>query len=128
MAVHRPIRGVIDLVLERADPPIVACEAHSDLRRLEQQVRWARAKSDALAERRRVTVSRLLLLRATADPVGRSRVRSVPLCRLPGSAWGCHRRPPERRPVARRRDRLVPGRAWSRDDHEPPPRGIRLGR
>ena len=71
VGVHRPVRGVIDLVLERADPPIVACEAHSDLRRLEQQVRWARAKSDALAEARGVTVSRLLLLRSTA------RTRSV---------------------------------------------------
>jgi transcriptional regulator with XRE-family HTH domain len=66
VALRRPVRGVIDLVLDRADPPIVACEAHSDLRRIEQQIRWARTKADALGEARRAEVSRLLLLRSTA--------------------------------------------------------------
>ena len=71
------VRGVIDLVFEDAsEPAIVACEAESQLRRLEQQVRWATMKADALAVLRgeagageanavTVTVSRLLLLRST---------------------------------------------------------------
>jgi transcriptional regulator with XRE-family HTH domain len=47
--VYQPVRGVIDLVLD--DPGAclaVACEAHSELRRIEQQIRWARAKAGAL--------------------------------------------------------------------------------
>jgi transcriptional regulator with XRE-family HTH domain len=64
--VQRPVRGFFDVVLERSQPPIVACEAQSDLRRLEQQVRWFRAKSEALSETRQADVSRLLLLRSTA--------------------------------------------------------------
>jgi transcriptional regulator with XRE-family HTH domain len=84
--VYQPVRGVIDLVLDRAPEPLVACEAQSDLRRLEQQVRWSREKSDALAsgvvrggrnaasgersfqaeyQSKRRAVSRLLLLRST---------------------------------------------------------------
>jgi transcriptional regulator with XRE-family HTH domain len=65
--VHRPVSGVIDLVL--GDEPrsvTVACEAYSELRRLEQQVRWSTMKADALAEARGAPVSRLLLLRSTA--------------------------------------------------------------
>jgi transcriptional regulator with XRE-family HTH domain len=75
--VHGQTRGVIDLVFEDAsEPAIVACEAQSQLRRLEQQIRWANMKADALAVLRRdahagepglmpVTVSRMLLLRST---------------------------------------------------------------
>jgi hypothetical protein len=72
VAVYRPVRGVIDLVLDDGIGTIVACEAQSELRRLEQQIRWSGAKSDALransdggrgvGERR---VSRVLLLRST---------------------------------------------------------------
>lgn len=65
--VTRPVRGVIDLVLESADSgePLVTMEAQSELRRLEQQIRWAHAKSEALAEARQRTVTPLLLLRNT---------------------------------------------------------------
>ena len=64
--VHRPVRGVIDLVLDADDEPLVACEAHSELRRLEQQARWSRAKADALhASTAPREVGRLLLLRST---------------------------------------------------------------
>lgn len=75
--VYGQARGVIDLVIEDPrEPAVVACEAQSQLRRLEQQVRWATMKADALtAARLRVdsddaaqghgTVSRLLLLRST---------------------------------------------------------------
>jgi transcriptional regulator with XRE-family HTH domain len=48
--VHRPVRGVIDLVLDAVREPLLACEAQSELRRLEQQLRWSRAKADALAD------------------------------------------------------------------------------
>lgn len=63
--VHRPVRGVIDLVLDDGGETLVACEAQSELRRLEQQLRWSRAKTDALAEARGRPASRLLLLRST---------------------------------------------------------------
>ncbi len=70
VAVHEPVAGVIDAVLEREDGTIVACEAHSQLRRIEQQVRWASAKADALAgsgdDAPAAPISRLLLLRSTA--------------------------------------------------------------
>lgn len=73
VAVHRPVRGVIDAVI--ADPAarrVIAIEAQSELRRLEQQLRWARAKADALpsstiwdaADSPRI--SQILLLRSTA--------------------------------------------------------------
>jgi transcriptional regulator with XRE-family HTH domain len=65
VAVQRPVRGVIDLVLDRDEPPVVTCEAHSELRRVEQQIRWAGAKSSALAEARHRPTSQLLLLRST---------------------------------------------------------------
>ncbi len=70
--VLRPSRGVIDLVLR--DPlTIVATEVYSDLRRLEQQVRWSAEKADGLRVRldelERIgaphQVSRLLVLRST---------------------------------------------------------------
>lgn len=92
VAVYRPVRGVIDMVLEATHGiDVVSCEAQSQLRRLEQQVRWATMKADALEElittrlrhrdarpeaqgssapeigppRSPVRVSRLLLLRST---------------------------------------------------------------
>jgi transcriptional regulator with XRE-family HTH domain len=47
--VHRPVRGVVDLVIAHRPSNLVAClEAHSELRRLEQQIRWALAKAEAL--------------------------------------------------------------------------------
>ena len=46
---HRPVRGVIDAVLgDPARNQIVAVECQSELRRLEQQLRWALAKSEGL--------------------------------------------------------------------------------
>ncbi len=75
VAVYRPVRGVIDLVLDALGEPRVAAEAQSDLRRIEQQVRWSKAKAEALREsaaRDRDAheaparpVGRLLLLRST---------------------------------------------------------------
>lgn len=61
-------RGVIDLVLTRAlDRLTVACECHSELRRLEAVLRRAAEKAEGLrgAIGADQTVSRLLLLRST---------------------------------------------------------------
>jgi transcriptional regulator with XRE-family HTH domain len=47
--VRRPVRGIIDVVIVRpAARRVVAIEAHSELRRLEQQLRWAAEESEAL--------------------------------------------------------------------------------
>jgi transcriptional regulator with XRE-family HTH domain len=70
--IHRPARGVIDVVLEDL-PLLVATEAQSDLRRLEAQIRWHAEKASGLphtplalgAGGTTVSVSRLLLLRST---------------------------------------------------------------
>ena len=68
--VYRPVRGVIDLVL--SDPvthDAVATEVQSQLRRVEQQIRWSVQKADALAglpEFDGATISRLLVVRNTA--------------------------------------------------------------
>lgn len=76
VAVYRPVRGVIDVVLDDPDEEVlVASEIQSQMRRFEQQLRWAKAKAEALGAQgshevagfvngtRRV--SRLLLLRNT---------------------------------------------------------------
>ncbi len=73
--VRTPSRGWIDAVLRHADSTVVASEAQSELRRLEQQIRWAGLKAEALASELStggesgVTVSTLLLLRASATNV-----------------------------------------------------------
>jgi len=60
-------RGVVDAVLaDRITPAVVAVESQSEIRRFEQQVRWAADKADALADRYEGRpVSQLLLLRST---------------------------------------------------------------
>ena len=71
--VVRPARGVIDLVLaDHTQPIVVATELQSELRRLEQQIRWHREKELSLSSadlRPRVDAdtptSRLLVLRST---------------------------------------------------------------
>jgi hypothetical protein len=71
--VHRPARGIIDLVLHHLEQAIVvAGEIHSQLRRLEQQIGWAKLKAESLpsAEFWRFidpppSTSRLLVLRST---------------------------------------------------------------
>lgn len=75
--VFRPARGVIDLVLDDRASWLVATELHSQLRRLEQQLRWHREKEASLpsstlwqpATQRCVAgpkTSRLLVLRTTS--------------------------------------------------------------
>ena len=68
--VYRPVRGVIDLVLADGSARIaVPTELQSDLRRVEQQIRWSVQKADALAATSELAgdrVSRLLVVRNTA--------------------------------------------------------------
>jgi transcriptional regulator with XRE-family HTH domain len=70
----RPARGVIDLVLtEAGGGTTVAGEVYSEIRRVEQQIRWSAEKADGLRMRRQEEdrsphhrpVSRLLVLRST---------------------------------------------------------------
>ncbi len=72
--VYAPVRGVIDAALaDRSAALAVATEFQSELRRLEQQIRWSNEKADGLAARLAdelgadpaPTVSRLLVLRST---------------------------------------------------------------
>jgi transcriptional regulator with XRE-family HTH domain len=47
--VYRPAHGVIDLVIEDPEASVIgATEVQSELRRLEQQIRWSHEKADAL--------------------------------------------------------------------------------
>lgn len=74
VAVYRPVRGVLDVVL--AEPragEVVGGEAHSEIRSAERQLRWAGEKVDSLPSAtgwpwmgRDPAVGRLLLLRSTA--------------------------------------------------------------
>jgi transcriptional regulator with XRE-family HTH domain len=73
--VHRPVRGMIDLVLaDQATNLLLASEFHSQIRRLEEQLRWAMEKAEALRNVPDLaprgagdppTISRLLVLRST---------------------------------------------------------------
>jgi transcriptional regulator with XRE-family HTH domain len=72
--VSRPVRGVIDVVLERPNAGLlVATEAYSELRRLEQQIRWSADKAGSLGSSDLVgpgpapSVSRLLVLRSISS-------------------------------------------------------------
>jgi transcriptional regulator with XRE-family HTH domain len=76
VAVYRPVRGVIDVVLQdRETADLVAGESHSALSAVEQQIRWAGQKADALDSARgwpwtevpcTPRVSSLLILRSCA--------------------------------------------------------------
>ena len=69
--IHRPVRGVVDLVLHDPGQPItIASEAQSLIRRVEQQLRWHNLKADGLRAGSELPlgdapVSRLLILRDT---------------------------------------------------------------
>lgn len=76
VGVYRPVRGVIDLVLQdRATGGLIAAEAHSQLRSVELQLRRAGEKADALPSAAGYPwspepivprIGRLLLLRSTS--------------------------------------------------------------
>ncbi len=86
VAVHHPVRGVIDIVLQDRDTQdLVAGEAHSLLHTVEGQLRWAGQKADALASATgwpwadaidTPRTGRLLLLRSC--PAMHSLVKAVP--------------------------------------------------
>ena len=71
--VRRPVRGWIDLVVhDPRERALIASELQSELRRLEQLVRWHAAKADALPSWDGFThlgdapeISRLLIVRRT---------------------------------------------------------------
>lgn len=73
--VTRPARGYIDVVLaDQPDPLFVATEVSSELRRLEQHLRWAQDKASSLPSAALwssapsgAEVSRLLVLRSTRN-------------------------------------------------------------
>ena len=99
--VRRPVRGVIDLVLhERGPNRLVAVEIESGLRRLEQQIRWANEKAEALrstdlfamaSAAGRPTVSRLLVVRSTRQnhDIAQSFARTLEAA-YPGSTRDMH--------------------------------------
>ena len=111
VAVHRPVKGVIDVVLQdREAPVLVAGEGHSALAAVEGQIRWAGQKAEALESARGwpwarrsalPRVDRLLLLRScaanhelVADLPATFRAAypadtrdAVAALRLPGIAW-----------------------------------------
>ena len=105
--VTQPSRGVIDIVLaDRGSGDVIAVEAQSDLRRLEQQVRWAHEKSVALATRLDrhssetgpraapggLEVSQLLLLRSTVRTRTLARqFEATLLAAFPNRAADAHR-------------------------------------
>jgi transcriptional regulator with XRE-family HTH domain len=134
--VSRPVRGVIDVVLERPMAGLfVATEAYSELRRLEQQIRWSADKAAALGSSDLVlpgqdtNVSRLLVLRSTAATRSIARDFEATL----HAAY-----PAATRDVidALRTDAAWPGPGiiWIRIEGalvellDGPPRGVRLGR
>ena len=75
--VFTPSPGVIDVVLRDGLGSVIACEAQSEIRRLEQQIRWARAKAEALPRKvGEAETSRILLLRTS--PATRALVSTYP--------------------------------------------------
>lgn len=103
VAVHRPSRGYIDTVLASPiDRLVVAVEAQSELRRVEQQIRWAMEKAEALpsaAEWRMLAppdehqpaISRLLVIRSTRAMRQLARTYEVTLrTAYPARSWDVH--------------------------------------
>jgi transcriptional regulator with XRE-family HTH domain len=134
--VARPARGVIDVVLERPEAGLlVAAEAYSELRRIEQQIRWSGDKAASLPSSELVrdglvrTVSTMLVLRSTSSTRQLARQFEATL-RVAYPA-------PSRLVVASLRngaDWPGPGIVWIRIEGEQvelldvPPRGVTLGR
>jgi transcriptional regulator with XRE-family HTH domain len=138
--VRAPTRGVIDLVLHsEAESVVIAAEVETELKRLEQRLRWHAEKAEALpssalwraavADERVPGVSKLLVLRST--DTNRRIVREFEatlLATYPGRTSQAYE-------ALAGRARW-PGAAvlWARTQHgqatilAAPPRGIRLGR
>jgi len=139
--VSQPARGVIDLVLtDRSSSATVAAEAQSEVRRLEQQIRWASEKADALARRlgigaqpgveEPVAVSRLLILRSTIATRQLARVYTATL----GAAYPARTADIHESLTSPRAPWPGPGIIWCQVERGQahlmrfPPRGVSLGR
>lgn len=101
--VYRPARGFIDTVLvSPIDRMIVAVEAHSELRRIEQQIRWAKSKADSLPSASEwatlappdvpePAISRLLVIRSSRSMRELARTYEANLrTAYPARAWDIH--------------------------------------
>jgi transcriptional regulator with XRE-family HTH domain len=141
VAVHRPARGYIDAVLTDPDARLaVAAEVQSDLRRFDQQLRWAADKAQSLPsapswsfiappDLREPVVSHLLVLRSTAA------TRDL-ACRFPKVFEAAYPARPADVHRALTTDAPWPGSGilWARVEGgratilPGPPRGVALGR
>ena len=137
--VWRPARGVIDVVFAHPGDVVVATEVHSEIRRLEQQLRWGREKAEAvpsavawsmLSDGSQATrISQLLVLRNTRSNREAARAFEATL----RAAYPAHTSDAIR---ALRDGGGWPGAAivWADVRHggaqlnAAPPRGVRLGR
>jgi transcriptional regulator with XRE-family HTH domain len=139
--VERPVRGVIDLVLvHRERSVVVAVEAHSEIRRLEQQIRWANEKARALSNSELVStifeqgatpvVESVLLLRSTRSTRELAREFEATL----GAAYPARVGDLLASLAGRAAAWAGPGILWASVDGRhgrilpSPPRGVRLGR
>jgi transcriptional regulator with XRE-family HTH domain len=141
VSVHTPLRGVIDLVLHEPDAHVVvATEVQSQMRRLEQQIRWSKAKAEGLRSCElaphiwgaadRTDLSCVLLLRSTRV----NRDLAVQFEEVLRAAYPA--RVAEVVAALRTSDVDWPGSAllWMDADRgkarllDQPPRGVRLGR
>jgi transcriptional regulator with XRE-family HTH domain len=136
VAVRRPARGVIDVVLDD-DDTIVAAEVHSEIRRLEEQIRWMREKAEAIpsselfglraAEASR-PISRLLVLRSTVA----TRDLATRFGEILGAAYPAATRDAHAA-LTGEADWPGPAILWAAVDRgtarllERPPRGVRVG-
>lgn len=140
--VVRPARGFVDAMLALPDDGIVvATEVQSEIRRLEQQLRWALNKADSLPsssawplvappDRPRPAISRLLIVRSTSSTreIARS-FESTLASQYPASAAAIHA-------SLVTADAAWPGAGilWANVDRnratilDRPPRGVALGR
>lgn len=97
VGVRQPVRGWIDLVLaDRVAAVLVAVEVESTMRRFEQTIRWATAKSESVASTTawpfgiagQVTVGKLLVVRDTASKRHVLALTTATLrAAYPGDAW-----------------------------------------
>jgi transcriptional regulator with XRE-family HTH domain len=134
VAVFRPARGRIDLVLQRPEV-VVANEIHSQMQRLEQQLGWATLKAESLPSADfwrfvdpQPEISRLLVVRSTRATRDLAvRFEATLAAAYPAPAGAVHAA-------------LVDGAAWpgagmlwadlDRDTvriRDRPPRGVRVG-
>jgi transcriptional regulator with XRE-family HTH domain len=138
--VYRPARGVIDLVLsDSLSPAVVATELQSEIRRLEQQIRWHREKELSLpsADLGRFVAnddppptSRLLVLRSTRA----TRALAMTYEETLRAAYPARASDVVRALTSASGTWPGPGIAWMRLEGtraellDGPPRGVRLGR